>query len=120
MLAPGLTARQWVASSGLDPAHETSGSSVRKPSRMSRKGSRHLRRALFMPALVASRRDPHMAAFYQQLLARHKAKMQALIAVARKMLHAIHGIFKQGKAYDGAILFPQQKLAPHQPSPHPS
>jgi transposase len=106
MLAPGLTARQWVAASGLDPAHETSGSSVRKPSRMSRKGSRHLRRALFMPALVAVRRDPHLGAFYQQLLGRHKAKLQALIAVARKMLHAIFGVFKTNTPYDGARLFP--------------
>lgn len=113
MLAPGLTARQWVAASGLDPAHETSGSSVRKPSRISRRGSRHLRRALFMPAMVAAHRDPHLRTFYLQLLERHKAKLQALIAVARKMLHAIHGIFTHGQPYNGAKLFPQQIHSPH-------
>jgi transposase len=114
LLAPGLSARQWVASSGLDPMHQTSGSSVQKRPRISYKGSRHLRRALYMPALVAARSEPHMAAFYQKLLGRHKAKMQALIAVARKMLHAIHGIFKHGTPYNGAILFPQQQLHPIQ------
>lgn len=105
-LPAGLSVRQWVAHSGLDPAHCVSGASVARPSKISRAGSRHLRRALYMPALVAARRDPHFTAFYQTLLARHKAKLQALIAVARKMLHAIFGIFKHQQPYKGAILFP--------------
>ena len=111
LLAPGLTVRQWVAHSGLDPAHHESGSSVRKPSRISRAGNRYLRRALYMPALVAVRHDPHLRAFYQTLLARHKAKLQALIAVARKMLHAIFGMFRWQNPYDGSRLLPHIELA---------
>ena len=65
LLPPGLTARQWVASSGLDPMHENSGKSVQKRPRIRRGGNRHLRRALYMPALLASRSEPHIAAFYQ-------------------------------------------------------
>src|SRR5260370_9756831 len=72
--------------SGLDPAHEISGSSVRKASRISRAGNRHLRRALYMPALVASRCDPYAKAFFESLFARNKARLQALIAVATKFL----------------------------------
>lgn len=106
LLAPSLTVRQWVANSGLDPAHHQSGSSVQKRSRISRAGNRYLRRALYMPALVAARHDPHLRAFYQALVARHKAKMQALVAVARKMLHAIFGIFRWNCAYDGSRLLP--------------
>jgi transposase len=105
-LPAGMTVRQWVAHSGLDPAHEISGSSVHKPSRISRQGSRHLRRALYMPALVASRRDPHLKAFYETLLARHKARLQALVAVACKLLHAIYGILHTQTPYDGRKLFP--------------
>ncbi len=111
LLAPGLTVRQWVAHSGLDPAHRESGTSVHRRSRISRAGNRYLRHALFMPALVAARHDLHLRAFYQALLARHKAKMQALIAVARKMLHAIFGMFRGGTAYDGSRLFPGLELA---------
>jgi transposase len=111
LLAPGLTVRQWVAHSGLDPAHYDSGSSVHKRARISRAGNRYLRRALYMPALVAARRDPHLRAFYQVLLARHKAKLQALMAVARKMLHAIFGMFRAGTDYDGSRLFPTPELA---------
>ena len=111
LLAPSLTVRQWVAHSGLDPAHHDSGTSVHKRSHISRAGNRYLRRALFMPALVAVRHDPHLRAFYQALLARHKAKMQALIAVARKMLHAIFGMFHGCTDYDGSRLFPELELA---------
>ena len=106
LLSPEMSVRQWVAHSGLDPAHRVSGSSIHLPSRISRAGNRHLRRALYMPALVAVQRDPHLKAFYQTLLARHKAKLQALIAVARKMLHAIYGIFRSHTPYDGRKLFP--------------
>ena len=60
-----------------------------------------------MPALVASRRDPHLKAFYESLLARHKARLQALVAVARKLLHAIYGILHTQTPYDGAKLFPR-------------
>jgi transposase len=105
-LDPEMTVRQWVALSGLDPAHRVSGTSVRRPSEISRRGNRHLRRALFMPALVGARFDPHLKAFYLALQDRHKTKMQALIAVARKLLHAIYGIFKTGTPFDGAKLFP--------------
>jgi transposase len=109
-LDPDMTVRQWVAHSGLDPAHRQSGTSVPLRSRISRHGNSHLRRALYMPALVAARHDRHLRQFYQALQARHKTKLQAIMAVARKLLHAIFGIFKTGTAYDGAKLFP--KLIP--------
>ena len=111
LLAPGMTVRQWVACSGLDPVHQDSGTSVHKPARISRAGSRHLRRALYMPALTAIRWDPHLKAFYEALLARHKSKLQALMAVARKLIHAIYGIFKSRTPYDGQKLFPRLATA---------
>jgi hypothetical protein len=91
--------------------HQDSGTSVHKPARISRAGSRHLRRALYMPALAAVRWDPHMKAFYEALLARHKRKLQALVAVARKLLHALYGIFRSRTPYDGRKLFPAMTLA---------
>jgi transposase len=111
LLSPRLTVRQWVAHSGLDPVHQDSGTSVHKRSRISRAGNRHLRHALYMPALSALRWDPHMKAFYEALQLRHKTKLQALIAVARKLLHAIYGIFKSRTFYDGNKLFPQLATA---------
>lgn len=105
-LSPDLDVRQWVASAGLDPREYSSGTSVRRKTRISKAGNRHLRRALYMPALVAVQHDPHLRAFYQRLLARGKEKMQALVAVMRKLLHAIFGMFKHRQSYDGSKLFP--------------
>jgi len=61
---------------------------------------------LYMPALVASRCDPHAKAFFEDLRARKKARLQALISVARKSLHAICGIFRSDLKYEGTKLFP--------------
>ena len=112
LLSPDLDIRQWVASAGLDPQEHSSGSSVHKKVRISKAGNRHLRRALYMPALVAVRYDPHCRAFYQRLQARGKVKMQALVAVMRKLLHAIFGMLKQHESYDGSKLF-HLPAAPH-------
>jgi len=105
LLSPDLDVRQWVASAGIDPREHSSGSSVHKKTRISKAGNRHLRRALYMPALVAVQFDPHLRAFYQRLLAHGKAKLQALVAVMRKLLHAIFGMFKHRQPYDGSKLF---------------
>jgi transposase len=106
MLSPDLDVRQWVAQAGLDPRQYSSGSSVHKKTRISKTGNRHLRRALYMPALVAIRHEPHLRAFYLHLIARGKAKMQALVAVMRKLLHALFGMFKHHQPFDGAKLYP--------------
>ena len=47
-----------------------------------------------MPALVAIRHSPNVKGFYEALLARGKAKLQGIVAVMRKMLVAIWGMFK--------------------------
>ena len=102
LLPAGMDVRQWVAYAGLDPREYTSGTSVHKKVRISKAGNRHLRRGLYMPALVAVQHQPHLRAFYTHLLARGKTKMQALVATMRKLLHAIFGMFKHDQLFDGA------------------
>jgi len=104
VLSDTLDARQWVAFAGIDPSQFTSGTSVQKRPRISRGGSRHLRRALYMPALVALRREPHLRAFYQRLLSRGKARLQAVVAVMRKLLHALFAMFRSNQSYEGSKL----------------
>lgn len=106
LLLPGdRDVRQWVAYAGLDPREYSSGTSVRKYTRISKVGNAHLRRALYMPALVASRYEPHFRGFYERLVARGKSKRQSLLAVARKLLHGIYGVFRSQRPYDGTLLF---------------
>jgi transposase len=70
-----------------------------------------------MPTLSAVRCNPHMTAYYHALQARHKTKLHALMAVARKLLHAIYGIFITRTSYDGNRLFPKCDLAVELQSP---
>lgn len=110
-LGPDAGVRQWVAYAGLDPHAHTSGTSVARKPRVSKAGNASLRRALYMPALVATRHEPHLRGFYQHLLQRGKAKLQALVAVMRKLLHAIFGMFKHDTPYDGSKLYALQPPA---------
>lgn len=102
VLPADMTARQWVAHSGLDVRHVSSGTSVHKAPRISKQGNANLRRILYMPALVASQREPHVRAFYEQLLAAGKRPLQALVAVMRKLLHAIWGMLKSNSDFEGS------------------
>jgi len=113
VLSSDLDVRQWVAYAGLDPREYSSGSSVHKKTRISKAGNRHLRRALYMPALVAVRREPHFRAYYEHLLARGKTKMQALVAVMRKLLHAVYGMFRHQLPFEGSKVYrlPQGTVA---------
>ena len=100
-LPSDMTARQWVAHAGLDPRHHDSGTSVHKKTRISRAGNRYLRAALYMPALVASQRNPHVRAFYLHIQDNGKTKMQAVVAVMRKLLHAIWGMLHSQTTFNG-------------------
>ena len=92
VLPESMTVRQWVAHAGLDPRAHQSGTSVDKPARISKVGNAHIRRALYMPALVAVQHNPHVRAFFEKLVARGKTPLQAYVAVMRKLLHAIYGM----------------------------
>jgi len=101
VLPKDMTARQWVAMAGLDPRQHQSGSSINKKARISKVGNRYLRMALYMPALSASRFDLHVRGYYLHLIEqRGLKKIQAICAVMRKLLHAIHGMFKSGMPFD--------------------
>ncbi len=101
-LPADMSARQWVAHAGLDPRHVESGTSLNRKVRISKTGNVHLRAALYMPALVAIRHEPSVRAFYQKLIARGKQPMVAIVAVMRKLLHALHGMLRSKTDFDGA------------------
>lgn len=106
MLLPAeMSVREWVAHAGLDVRHHRSGSSVEERPRISKVGNRNVRRALFMPAQVAVRFEPAVQDFYEQLIERGKPKMVAIVAVMRKLLHAIYGMFKHDAPFDGAKFY---------------
>jgi transposase len=105
LLPPGLSHREWVKFAGLDPMAFDSGKSVHKKARISKAGNRHIRSALYMPALSAMQHDPHVKAYSAHLRANGKLPLQAICAVMRKLLHAIHGMLKQDKPFDNTRFY---------------
>jgi transposase len=94
------TAEQLAAYLGLVPVQWESGSSVRGRPRMSKAGPAHLRKLLYMPAVVAIRRNAHIKALYERLRERGKSKMAAIGAAMRKLAHLCFGVVKTGRPYD--------------------
>lgn len=55
-------------------------------------GAADLRAKLWMPVLVAVRRNPWLRAYYHRLIARGKLPKVALMAAMRKLLHAVYSV----------------------------
>lgn len=92
--------RQLVAYAGLCPQERLSGTSVRGKAQLSKKGNARLRKALYMPALVAQRWNPLLKATAERLAARGKCKMSIVGALMRKLLHLAYGVLKNNKPFD--------------------
>ena len=100
LLPKDMKPAQWVAHAGLDPAPRESGQSVHAPRHISRQGNAHLRAALYMPAMVAKQHCAPVKAFYGHLLQKGKKKLVALVAIMRKLLQCIWGMFHHQQAFD--------------------
>jgi len=77
---------QIVSLSGLDAVERSSGSSVRRRRRISKKGDRIVRQFLFLSALTAIRYNEQIYSFYSRLLKNNKPKMLSVVASMRKLL----------------------------------
>jgi len=86
--------KEWESFAGLDVVRWDSGTSVRKKRRISKQGNWRVRRGLYFAALVATRHNPIVRAYYLRLLDRGKDKKAALVACMRKLLHVCYGVLK--------------------------
>lgn len=81
------TPEEATSHAGLAPYVRRSGSSVRGKAQIGQVGNRHLRRALYLASLSATRHNPVIKAFYERLRAAGKPAKVARCAAAWKMLH---------------------------------
>jgi hypothetical protein len=75
----------------LDAQDWQSGTSVNRPSHISKHGNSRLRTALYMPALVAIKHNSACRLLNQRLELKHKPGKIRVVAVMRKLLHQILG-----------------------------
>lgn len=103
--------RQLASYAGFDIKEKQSGTSVKGKQRISKKGNKHLRKAMHLPALCAIRYDERFKAIYARLIAKHGIKMKAAVAIQRKMLEMIYTLYKTGKKYEKNYLTKENCLA---------
>jgi transposase len=100
---PKANRQQLSALCGLDPIETTSGTSLMRRSRISKKGNAVYRHILFMPVLISVRTNPYMKAFYERLKQNGKHTTQAQIAVMRKMILIAHFLFNSNQMFDAKL-----------------
>ncbi|MFO1430301.1 MAG: IS110 family transposase [Candidatus Competibacteraceae bacterium] len=93
------TAKAVAAFAGLSPAERQSGK-YKGQTRLSKLGDGLLRKALYFPAIVASRYNPLLQAFCERLKAKGKPGKVIICAVMRKLLTLAYGVLKSGQPFD--------------------
>ena len=84
---------------GLSPSERQSGSSIRGVPRICKTGNAHLRRDLYMPALVAMRFNPAMRSFAERLKSRGKPAKVIIVAVMRKLIVLAYTLLKDAATF---------------------
>ena len=95
-----LDRKQIAALVGVAPLNRDSGAMRGK--RTTWGGRAKVRSALYMAALVASRHNSVLAAFYQRLVSAGKAKKLAITAVMRKLLTILNAMIRDSTPWQNA------------------
>jgi transposase len=97
------SAAKLAAFAGVDPTMKQSGDFSGSRTRMSKRGSPYLRRALWLAATVASFKDPSISVFYKRKRSEGKSHMTALGHVVRKMVNIIFAVLRDNSPYSPAF-----------------
>jgi transposase len=92
--------RQLASYAGFDVQEKQSGTSVKGKTRISKKGNKHLRKAMHLPALTSIKHDDRFKAVFKRLVSKHGIKMKAVVAVQRKLLEMCYTIFRTQMPYN--------------------
>lgn len=92
-----LDSKQAASLAGLAPVARQSGQWKGKS--FIRGGRANVRRALFMPALIAARFNPDLKAKYQQMVATGKPAKIAITAIMRKLIVTANALLKADRCW---------------------
>lgn len=94
------SADRYVSYTGSSPRNKRSGSSVETMGKISKKGSRYLRHAIFMIAEFARRHNPVLKAQFERVKNGNKKRHKlATVAVANKIARYIYSILKHKSSF---------------------
>ena len=95
--------KQLICFCGLDVVQRESGTSIKRKTKISKKGNKYIRRVLYMPALVSIKHNEKLALFYQNIIARKPAKKIGVVAVQRKLLTLLFTLWKKDEFFNKDI-----------------
>lgn len=96
-------AKQFAAFMGISPRQNQSGT-FKGRTTISRYGNSHLRKALYMAALVAKRHNVYLKPFVSRLEEKDKAPKSIICAVMRKLAHWVFGILKSAQLFNPKLV----------------
>ena len=84
----------------VDVINQESGTSVKTKPRISKRGNKHIRKAMYMPALSSIRSGENSKEVFVRLVSKTGIKMKGVVAVQRKLLVLIYTLWKTGIFFD--------------------
>ena len=91
--------KQLVSYAGYDVVQRESGTSIKGKTRISKKGNRYIRNALYFPAMVACRFNPNLKQTYIRINQNKPSKMIGQVAIQRKLLSLIFTLWKNNTEF---------------------
>ena len=88
-----------VAYAGLDPKVRQSGTTLQRNTKLTKRGSPYLRRALYIAASIAQRHDRELKVYYLKKRTEGKRYKEATVANARHILQRVYAVWKRGTPY---------------------
>lgn len=98
------TAKACACYAGIAPFEYSSGSSIRRKSRVSQVANKRLKTLLHMAALSSVRVVGDLKAYYERKVAEGKSKMLVLNAVRNKLLGRVYSCVRQMRSYRPAYV----------------
>lgn len=91
-----------VKYAGINPSKSQSGTFEGEVNHITKQGSPYLRRALYLAAMAQLKCRAPLYDYYLKKRGEGKAHREALIAVARKLVHVIYAVLSKQEPYDPA------------------
>lgn len=89
-----------VKYAGINPSKNQSGTFEGEVNHITKQGSPYLRRALYLAAMAQLKAKTPLYDYYLKKRGEGKAHREALIAVARKLVHVIYAVLSKQEPYD--------------------
>ncbi len=88
-----------VAFSGIDPRVKQSGTSLKRNTKITKRGSPHLRHILYFATVVAQLHSKEFKDYFLKKTAEGKTYTEATLSGARKLTYRIYAVWKRGTPY---------------------